>query len=160
MMRVLAALLLVLAGQAQALSCVQPDVARSFQHADASEDAYVVLLGTYSFDAAKLPQVDWDNQMDTPPETKIAARFKGLSLTADGFTRPFESAVTLNALCLGPWCASPQPDRRVLSFVQKSGEAYVFEASPCGGYGFWDPTDVDIARVEACMRGEGCETDF
>ena len=48
---ILATLIAMTAGQAQALSCMPADIARTFNWAAAAEERYIVLNGVFSFDA-------------------------------------------------------------------------------------------------------------
>ena len=61
-MRTLAAVFMLMAGPALALSCMAPDVAETYLRADAAEEAYVVVDGRIIFDESRLPITDWENQ--------------------------------------------------------------------------------------------------
>lgn len=135
----LTAAALLAAGQAAALSCVRPDLARSFNEAAASEKQYVVLYGTFDFDLRKLPQVGWDRQQDTKPDNPIRAKFIGESLSRQGFVPSAISGMTLNAQCFRPWCAAIATDTPYLAFVEKTGDSYTLAISPCGGFAFVTP---------------------
>jgi hypothetical protein len=81
------ALLAVLAGvapmQATALSCLRPDAIMAYAAARDSDSSYVVLLGTFEFDASRMPRGDLGNE---PPQfDTIPATFVGHSLTSRGF---------------------------------------------------------------------------
>lgn len=157
MIRACALLLALLgAGQAAALSCLRPDLARSFNQATASEKTYVVLYGTFDFDLRKLPQVDWDRQQDVKPDNPIRARFTGHSLSRQGFVPSSIKRMTLNAQCFGPWCSALAPDTPYLAFVEKIGDRYTLAISPCGGFAFANPTQDQLDQVTTCFQGSPC----
>ena len=147
----------LMAGPALALSCLPPDVARTYQQADEAEAAYVVVLGRLSFDESKLPVVDMARQQDTPPVTLIPARISGKALSRSGFVTEFDQEITLNARCFGPWCAGASSGTEYLAFLERTDGGYVLSLDPCGGFGFPQPQAEMVAQAVACFRGESCE---
>lgn len=147
----------VLAAPALALSCLPPDVARTYKQAEEAEAAYVVVLGRLTFDESRLPEVDMARQQDTPPETLIPARIAGKSLSRAGFGTAFDREITLNARCFGPWCAGARSGTEYLAFLERTERGYVLSLDPCGGFGFAEPRAEMIERVIGCFRGETCE---
>lgn len=147
-----------LAGPALALSCLAPDVMRSYAEAAASEKEYVVVHGTLSFDEAQLPPEDL-LQNDKPPETDIPARLSGTYLTEAGFEETFDRPVTLRALCLGPWCGRPASGSDYLAFLEKAGDGFLLEINPCGGFEFADPDTAMLDKVAQCFRTGDCEAE-
>lgn len=140
------------AGQVSALSCLRPDVARAFTTAAEAEETYVVLLGSFAFDAPGASGSD-----NPARETQVDSVFTGQSLGATGFQPNAPLDVTLKFTCAGPWCGSiPDDGTQVLAFVERTAAGYVFEVGPCYGSAFVAPRAGDIARVEACMQGDGC----
>jgi hypothetical protein len=152
--KIIAAILILIATQSAALSCLRPDTARAFQAASEAPSAYVVLLGRFAFDAANLPPAV--TQGDPAPAT-ITARFVGNGLTLQGFTSPQDRDITLEITCAGPWCGTLQPDTPVMAFARKDGDDYTVAVDPCGGWVFPEPTDDTLNRVIACLRGAACE---
>lgn len=155
----LAALLALTPGVAAALSCMPHSVEAAFQQAQADDASFVIVRGVLDFDARALPKVDWDKQRATPELTLIDAELRGMSLTPDGFSLPFDKPVTLAVACYGPWCASAQQGSEVLAFVQlggAGGASDVVATNPCGGYLFATPTPKMIRRVKACFAGKAC----
>ena len=147
------ALALIAAGEAAALSCAPPDPVASFVQLSEVPEPYVVWLGQMAFDEGLLPE-GIDN--DPPPPPPIPARFVGRGLTPEGFTNPVAAAVTLQPVCLGPWCGGAASGETVMAFVRMDGAVPLIEAGPCGGRIFPDPSEADIAAVTACIRGETC----
>lgn len=156
----IAAALICAAGTANALSCIPPDPAASFQRAAESEDSYAVLLGTFRFDPITLPGMEETNDPTYQPPSAMA-RFSGQGLAANGFGRTADRDVVIQPLCFGPWCGNMAPDLPTLAFVKVGPDGgYTVEVDPCGGWVFPDPGPEMIRAVEACMRGETCEPDF
>ena len=149
----LAALLLA-CGPALALSCLRPDVARTYTRAAEAEKSYVVVLGEVRFDEALLPETD-GTQHDRRNVT-IPARLEGVSLSKAGFTTPFARNITLEVACFGPWCGGAQSGAQYLAFLEKRGGRYVMIADPCGSWAFAKPTKAQVQQVERCMRGLDC----
>jgi hypothetical protein len=148
----LAAMIAVTAGQAQALSCLPPDIARMFNWAAAADERYIVLNGTFSFEA--LPRTR-GGQLDQET-VSLDSVFEGSYLGAEGFVEAPSLDVTLMFVCLGPWCGSMRSGDETLAFAQQTADGYTVEVDPC--YSTTFPSDNDtIDRVEACMRGEACE---
>lgn len=154
---VLAVLIAGIAAPASALSCLRPDLARTYRQAAEAEETFVVIHGRLDFDESRLPEVDMTRQNDTPPDTLIPARLSGKSLSRKGFERPFERRIMLNAQCFGPWCATPVPGTDYLAFLERTDRGYVLRLDPCGGMGFAEPTPDMLEKVTACFRGGACE---
>lgn len=123
--------------------------------ADASDEAWVVLRGTLAFDSAKLP-----GGRETPQtqgdSRELTARFSGLGLGPDGFTRRMDRPVTLSVLCFGPWCGGVTPGAEYLIFARQSGGQMTVFADPCGSRLHLYPTEALLARVTRCFQGGPC----
>lgn len=141
------------AGQASALSCMRPDVARSFHWAAEAEEAYSVFYGRFDFST---PPRTRRTPPITPTEHTVSARFSGQVLGIGGFQPTGLSEVTLHFTCLGSWCGSVTPREPMLAFAQRTADGYVVRVDPCFSTIFPDPSPDVIATVEACMRGEDC----
>lgn len=150
-------LLCALTGPALALSCLPPDVARTYQQAAAAEEAYFVVHARLEFDADALPRTDWRDQAATPPHTLISARMTGYALSKTGFDLLFDQPVTLDARCFGPWCAGAAPGTSYLAFLQRKDDGYLLALDPCGGMGFADPSPETLRRVATCHSGGSCD---
>ncbi|MDB4111895.1 hypothetical protein N9571_05005, partial [Yoonia sp.] len=102
---ILATMLAVICGQAQALSCMRPDPVTTFQQLAAKPESYFVLYGTLTFDENALPQGSRSFEEIAPPDP-IPARFVGKGLSKAGFATPYVSRAMLQVTCAGPWCGS------------------------------------------------------
>ena len=145
------------AGPALALSCLAPSVERSFARFDASEDTYVVVHGRLTLDETALPK-GMTVDRDPPPLTVVRAKLQGFSLTRQGFTLPFEQAVSLEVSCLGPWCGSAKNGEDALAFLRKDAEGYVLAVEPCGGALFETPKLEQLDQAKKCLRTGACKT--
>lgn len=149
-------LLSLAAGPALSLSCLPPDVANSFNSAAKAEESYVVVHGTLTFDESKLPEVDMNHQDQIPPQTEIAARLTGKSLSKAGFRTDFDRPITLLAVCLGPWCGRAVSGTEHLSFLQATDEGYLLSVTPCGDFDFPEPTREMLNTVSQCFKNGSC----
>lgn len=152
-----AALALLLAGPALALSCMRPDAARTYQQLDAAEERYIAVHGELTFDETKLPETDLQDQGSTPESTPLPARLRGMSLSPEGFTTPFDRPVTLDVRCYGPWCAGVASGTDVLGFVELREGGPVLTLDPCYSVTIPEPDQKMLDQVISCMKGEGCE---
>jgi len=147
----LALTLMLSASQASALSCMRPDVADTFKRIEAADARFVVLLGSFEFP----PQPRQPVSNEAQPQ-QVQATFTGKGLGLDGFAPAADLSVTLATSCSGPWCGTfPTPGRDALVFVEQTEAGYLLRLGACGGMMF-GPEIAPI--VEACMRGEGCES--
>lgn len=143
------------AGQAVALSCIQPDPVRDFQQASDAEETYVVLYGTFEFDQSKMPQGVEMGDPRTP--APVASIFSGNVLTLDGFVPAPDIAVTLVPTCAGPWCGAMQTGPETLAFVVQGEEGFTLDIGPCGGGIYPEPSRAVLDQMTSCLRGEACE---
>ncbi|MFP7674752.1 hypothetical protein ACG74X_15495 [Marivita sp. S0852] len=134
------------------------DIARDFNRAAASEDAYIIVKGDVVFDETALPKRDFTDQSRTRPQTDIPAWFDGYSLTQEGFTRRFQRDIVLRVTCTGPWCGGASKGA-YLAFLKRENDSFVMMAMPCGGMSYKNPTPEHESRVLSCFRGEGCDQD-
>ena len=140
--------LILLAGQAQALSCMRPDPVATFGTASTSDLPYLVLTG----------------DLTAPPATGVTeqrpvsatARLTGFGLANDGFTVPFDGDVVLEVTCAGPWCGALPASGPIMAFARIDGPVPVIEMSACGGWLFTDPDQATLDRMTACINGEDC----
>ncbi|QFT91643.1 hypothetical protein FIU86_02235 [Roseovarius sp. THAF9] len=142
------------AGPVLALSCLRPDVARTYSQASEAEQAYVVVTGELRFDEARLPKNDGTNK--DRRNVTIPARLEGRSLSRAGFTTPFARDITLEVRCFGPWCGGARSGVEYLVFLEKHGRNLVMVADPCGSWAFLEPSPAQVKQVETCIGGLEC----
>lgn len=148
--------LLLWAAGAHALSCLPHDVAAVFQEAQDSEDRFMAIIGELTFDETRLPKADMDRQQDTPPDTLIPARLSGKALSRAGFTGEYAADIILNVQCYGPWCAGAHSGMEYLAFVNLDRDMPEVTITPCGGFGFPQPTEEMKQQVVSCYDGGDC----
>lgn len=150
--------LVLSAGSASALSCLQPTVESAYAQAAASKSDYIIVDGVVSFDARKLPRAPRSNPNAAPRETLIKARIKGLAMSRAGFDHKLDREITLSVPCLGPWCGGLGAGERYLAFLRKDGAGYVLEAGPCGGWAFGGDTRAHAQAAYRCYTSGGCKS--
>lgn len=153
--RLVCVIVLLCAAQAQALSCMQSDIARSFERFDAASERYIVAFGRFE-GGDPPPHVD---DMPVQPDRMYQASFKGYRLTRNGFNRALSETVTVHEVCLSVWCGAVPMNIPVLVFLQTTEHGYEVEENACGGAVFHNPSKADLARVHACLIGrkDKCE---
>jgi len=154
MIRFISCALMLLGSQAAALSCIAPDPVMSFHQADEDPDPIFILHGQVIFDESLLPQGVVNETRDPDP---IPGVFQGAALTRTGFNAPFESDVTVQSICAGPWCGGMASGAPYLMFVRDTAAGLVVEVNPCGGTVFQDPAVQVLDQMTHCIRGERCE---
>jgi len=148
----------VLAVPVQALSCLRPDLARTFQQAAGSPHNFIIVRGVLNFDPDQLPRTQDKNAMPgaSAQTTELPARITGRFLSQQGFITGFDRQITLRAICLGPWCAEPKPGVDYLAFLREPPRGYMLELNPCGGMAFVKPDNAILNKAVSCIRGESC----
>lgn len=142
---------------AMALSCMPWNMEDSFQRAAQSADPYVIAYGRLVFSKDDLPQVDWGNQQNVPPETRIDARLTGHGLDGSGFDVPFDHPVEIVVRCAGPWCPALAPGAPYLAFLKRTGSGYQMDVGACTVMGYAEPDTEMLEKVQRCFNGAACQ---
>jgi hypothetical protein len=143
-----ALLLALLAGPAQALSCLPPDPVRLFEFAKQSPDPFVIVKGRILAGEVELPREN------TKLPARSSVRIEGLGLTRTGFSAPVAREVTLELSCLSVWCATP-PEGVLIMALKVEGDARTLAIDPCGGNAVPWTEDGEV-RLLACQRDGDC----
>lgn len=146
------ALALLAPVQAAALSCIKPEVSRSFAQVASSDDSYVILKGALTFDAALLPKSDSD---PLPESTTLPARLTGHILTQEGFVNPVDVLIDYNAICQAAWCGGGTSGEDVVAFVRETEKGLLLEVEPCGGRIF-PVNEETLSQLATCMTEGTC----
>ncbi len=155
----LAALSLILAQPALALSCLRPDVLRQYTDARDSTDLYSMVIGTFAeTPEIAIPERDAEGSYPNGTKADTILRFSGRELGSDGFSAPFDGDITVRASCLSVWCASPPvTDAEVFVTLKHADDTLLLELSPCPTNALpW--TADDEARVLNCHRFKKCNS--
>ncbi|MGH1415515.1 MAG: hypothetical protein ACRBB0_18650 [Pelagimonas sp.] len=148
--------LLIMAQPALALSCLKPNPVRSYLEADASEERWGAVLGRLDFDEGRLPPtVSGGGHSDVD----LHAQLVGHSLDADGFTNPFQGAITLRIVCTGSWCGRARSGGHYLMFIKREKGKHVAFANPCEAWMFENPRKKALRDVQRCYTGGYCQPD-
>lgn len=155
-MRRIAALLALLSpSPALALSCMPYGPMLSVVDAKADGPAAIV-IGALEFDEADLPVVDYDQQAATPPLTSVEGNLVGHLAMADGQIGPITMPVTLEVLCVGPWCGMVSPDTEYLTVVRQTDAGPVVRIGPCETAIFQKVEAEMMDRLQTCIGGGEC----
>lgn len=148
-----ATLALAAAGPAAALTCIRPEIARSFDWADERPEAFVLALGSLVRTGP--------NTLDGPPSDNplirvgysFPARFDGMLATANGFSRAAVLDVTVEVDCRSAWCGGDSLSDHGLYFFRRDGaEDHALEAGLCGGFFFDNPSEDQVMEVLGRMH--------
>lgn len=152
------AVLICLPLQAAALSCLTPSVTRSFHQFNNAPETYLIVRGRLTLDMRKLPK---NRFTGTPPPklTVVDARLVGKSMTSNGFSVPFDNAVSLEVACFGPWCGGAQNGDDIIAFVKREAGTYSIAINPCGGAVFSAADPSHKTSLKKCLSGGDCPKD-
>lgn len=153
--RLALAAVLALAGGAPALAltCMRPDILRSYGWADERPEPFVVALGALVRTGPDTPAGPTGETAQERVSYRFPARFEGRLATADGFTVERAFDVTVEVECRSVWCGGPSLSDYGLYFLrQDAGDAHALEAGLCGGFFFDNPTEHQLMEVLGQMR--------
>ncbi len=147
----LTALAIAAAAPASALSCLAADPVAAFSQANAAEEVYVVVLGTFSGGPGKRAK-----GFGNAKQRSYLAHFKGHSLNRNGPFEEIDQSVIVEETCAGMWCAEVNMGQEVLTFlkVQASGSP-ILTVGPCYDNAFFKPTPAQIKAIQQCFAS-GC----
>lgn len=147
---VLTGLCVVLASQAAALSCLKPNIGRTFNFVQESADTFSMALGTVTA-KGRIPKY-----VEGKPRY-IPSKFKGVFLGSNGQSKEHEIDITVDAICVVHWCGGfPETDEDMLVFLKKTDVGYRLESNPCGGNYKIAPTPKEVRTLQKCMRRGKC----
>lgn len=144
-------LLTIVAQPAIALSCLQPTIEQAFLDARDAQEIYVPVLGRFE-GFARRPEPK-DNR---PEDRSFTARFVGQAVTTRVIGPRIDVTVQVNENCIASWCPAVVPGVEMLTFLEKSGEDYIFNINACGGNAFANPTRETVNQLRTCLRDMDC----
>ncbi len=154
--------LLTLASQAVALSCIRPNVGRTFNTVAASEKTYVMGQGVL-IAKGEIPKYQ------SGVARQILAEFTGVFYSTSGSSTKHTVPVIVDAICYASWCGGfPKEDSGMVVFLEQSSNGYRLESNPCDGNFKMSPTPEDMEILHKCLKKGKCsqaqiqtlETDF
>ncbi len=139
-----------LATQAQSLSCIRPNLARSFNWYQESEDRYRMAVGSVS--NLQSPGKYIPGQMRA-----IRADFTGRLFGLSGLGPVTTTRIILTSTCIASWCGNfPKPNVNSVVFLKSRKTGPVLEIPPCPGGYFPNPSHQTIELLQACLRYGKC----
>ena len=152
----LAFMLMCAASQAHALSCIRPEIERSFNRWVDSENSYYIGVGTLSPVGAvpDIPNATQQNDFDRREPITMAYTFTGRLLDG-GRGVPVDMPITVSVSCLASWCGNfPAAGANGLMALRGTEVASLtLDMNACPGSIF--PAETETT-VSACIREGRC----
>lgn len=129
--------------QAQALSCMRPNLGDAFNSFHDAPERYTLAVGRLTARAGDSPQAE----RGVP--TRAEARFTGRTITAKGTGQALDIPVTVQTSCVASWCGGvPETHRPLIVFLRHDGPSRVLDipACPNGNASVDAPGRVDLLR--------------
>lgn len=153
-------------GTAQALSCLRPNIARTFNDLNSSERNYVMALGVLEQTGARVakgskpvPDPDRPEQpvRDIGIPHEVPARFTGQMYGAAGLGAEQSLDVVVVEVCLASWCGSfPKTAQNVLVFIEQTEVDYRIRSGPCEGDFKLSPSQKELDILQSCLAAGQC----
>lgn len=141
---------LTMASSANALSCMEPSVIRSFTAAQSAPEPYYMALGTLDLPTDfSAPPKDTEN-MGVPYQ--ISGLFSGALATSAGFTHSYSAPVEISVTCMAHWCGGIGGAQEQIFFFEVKGDTLHLEVSPCPG-SVLQASAENKAQAIACLKG-------
>jgi hypothetical protein len=141
------AAMIALAGPASALSCMPPDLDRSFQHAAEAEEGYGLFYGDIEVDKNTVPQFRGNPQPYT-----AEGIFRGQAVYANGLSPEYVQPITIEVECMGMWCGSAYDVDDAILFVELDDQGEMtLEIDACPQWVFHSPAEADLEKMIALI---------
>lgn len=141
---------LALASQAVALSCMRPNIGRTFNHVATSKDIYLMGQGILTA-TGQIPKYKQGEPRQIPAE------FTGVFYGLSGPSKKRTVSVTVDAICFASWCgAFPETDDKMVVFLKQSLDGYRLESNPCDGHFKVAPTSKEVQILQKCLKKGQC----
>ncbi len=159
---------LLLAPQAYALSCVQPDIYRAFEEYKERDELYIVVKGQFVelFDQQSITTMDnvvSHYNKKTPRIKRAYMVFEGTQISHNkAYDKPLERyLVEIKTTCMGVWCSgTPPQNTELITFIEKREDALPrLTTSPCPGNVFSDAESIKTTKKlrrcfhQTCYKG-------
>jgi len=145
----------LLAGPAAALSCMAPDIVRSYEYAADQDEIYFLFKGNISLvEDQEMPTGRTDLRSSAPAEVSLEPVYGSFvgEIFNEGAFVPYEATMEVQVECVASWCGSYPDEDEALYFVSAAESNLWFNLgmSPCGGTRFpVEEADTLIAHLEA-----------
>lgn len=151
---------------AYALSCMQPNIYRTFEQKKQSEESYMLVHGRFVKSVEKEHESD-DNPSKQLPQFLQERRLPSSKLSLMTFhgemigdkaqnDRPLKDfVVEVQALCAAHWCGSlPKLDQEVITFFKMRGDDLpLLSVHACGGDVF-NALSFDVEALRTCFDND------
>jgi hypothetical protein len=158
--------LVLTAGSADALSCLRPNIARTFNDLSASDRSYFMALGHLEQTGKRIPMrsdppkvANGEEQpvLDIGIPHEVPARFSGKMFGATGLSDEITLDLKVDEICLASWCGSfPETDDEILVFIERTEVDYRLRSGPCEGDFKVAPTEAELALLQSCLKAGQC----
>lgn len=155
---------LSLPGQAMALSCLKPNMGRSFNERAADDQVWVLAEGQILADLPlqdllRLPPPGENGQMPVQETRTVSAggSFVGRQLGAKT-EAPLNDRIALSVECLSPWCgAFPPEGTPLLAFLKRTADGgLALEAGLCPRGFVERPSAAQVSALRNCLAKGSC----
>jgi hypothetical protein len=142
---------LVLASQVSALSCLRPNVAKTFNQLQQVEDVYRIGVGKIRLTAAV-------HKFEGGKPRTTKAEFRGKFLGLNGLVAEQRLAITIQTHCLAHWCGGIPQDSTIehLVFLRQSPTGEVLDMGACPDGILSTPTGLRVETLQSCLRRGKC----
>ena len=141
------------ATQAQALSCMRPDIGSSFAAAQERPEVFHIGLGQLRRIGPNVPDGPETGDVNDRVGYSFAAEFEGYFAGPEAFDVGRTVEVTVKVACVSAWCGADSLSEHGLYFLQSEGDgSYSFEAGVCPMFFFDDPVEHQLMAVFGLME--------
>ncbi|PIB26665.1 hypothetical protein BFP76_12315 [Amylibacter kogurei] len=145
------------AQSAHALSCMRPNIARSFNEFAQSDDIYVLGFGKITPTQKIIDPNKGKDGVAKHESYSVQASFSGRFMGKSGWGEPKTLPVRVEVQCLSIWCGGfPSGKQDAIAFFQKTKSGYVLNMGPCGGNYKASPTSQEQSILKSCFRNNKC----
>lgn len=121
-----------LAAPAWSLSCIRPDIVRTFEEARDSEAGFWIVRGRIISDGPiAVPQPDASGRYKDNAVASTPVQFVGVGLRPNGEFADFEKDITLTVSCIAHWCGSPPLNTEVFASIEVKDSGPELQVDAC-----------------------------
>ncbi len=153
-----AAIAALFAHPAFALSCIQPDLAGSYERWASSQSQYTIGRGVLKpLSALPAKRDNSVEERDNKSLEPIPYSFTGV-LIGKNKSHRISTRVIVQPTCIAVWCGGyPQGNDEGIYAFEISRGNYLFRPSPRGGDAFYGDTTAQEQFIQACIKNGKCD---
>lgn len=142
---------------AWSLSCMRPDIIRTYEAARDSDAGFWIVQGEIFTDQPiALPKPDASGRYKDGTSASTPIVFSGLGLLPDGMYKGFAQNITLTLTCVAHWCGSAPLDQKVFVAIEVKDTGPELLLDPCNSR-VVPYTEEANQRLLACVRNGDCQ---